>query len=139
MCALSDDTDTFVLLVRCVYWADIQLKVQMECWDGIPLDVGATCADLGLKCLLILGMHALSGFDTSSYPGGKGNITGLHTLLRGNFPEVVDVLDEVDATKADFLKAGNPLFLAMYGQKLRTSMESPRIKFFIKNKKKSQN
>ena len=48
---LSDDTDVFVLLVYWVYWADLQCKVQMERWDGTVLDINATCADLGPKCL----------------------------------------------------------------------------------------
>ena len=65
---LSDDTDVFVLLVYWVHRADIQGKVQMERWDGTILDINATSAHLGSKCLQLLGMHALSGCDTTSYP-----------------------------------------------------------------------
>ena len=55
---LSDDTDVFVLLVYWVYQAELQCKVQMERWDGTVLDINATCADLGPKCLQLLGVHA---------------------------------------------------------------------------------
>ena len=64
---LSDDTDVFVLLVYWVNPTDLQCKVQIERWDGSVLDINATCADLGQKCLQLLGMHALSGCDTTSY------------------------------------------------------------------------
>ena len=57
---LSDDTDVFVLLVYWVHRADQQCKVQMERWDGTILDIKATSAHLGSKCLQLLGMHALS-------------------------------------------------------------------------------
>ena len=64
---LSDDTDMFVLLVYWVYRADLELlyKVQME---RTVLYINATSVDLGPKCLQLLGMHALSGCNTTSYP-----------------------------------------------------------------------
>ena len=67
---LSDDTDMFVLLVYWVYRADLELlcKLQMERWERTVLYINATCVDLGPKCLQLLGMHALSGCDTTSYP-----------------------------------------------------------------------
>ena len=65
---VSNDTDVFILLVHWVYKASILSKVQMERWDGMILDINATCANLGPKCLQLLGMHALSGCDTTSYP-----------------------------------------------------------------------
>ena len=89
---LSDDTDVFVLLVYWVHRADLQCKVQMERWDGTILDINATSAHLGSKCLQLLGMHALSGCDTTSYPYGKGKISALNTLLSGDFPGLADVL-----------------------------------------------
>ena len=80
---LSDDTDVFVLLVYWVYQTDLELlcKVQMEQWDGTVLNINATCADLGPKCLQLLGVHALSRCDMTSYPYGKGKISTLNTLL----------------------------------------------------------
>ena len=46
---LSDDTDIFVLLVYWTWRCGLQdrLAVQMEKWDGVVLDVNATCATWG--------------------------------------------------------------------------------------------
>ena len=74
---VSDDTDVFVLLVYWVYLKHLDSNVQVERWDGTVLDINATCANLGPKCLQLLGMHALSGRDTTSYPFGKGKATAL--------------------------------------------------------------
>ena len=40
---------------------------------------------VGPKCLQLLGMHALSGCDTTSYLYGKGKIGALNTLLLPRF------------------------------------------------------
>ena len=55
-----------------------------------------------------LGMHALSGCDTSSYPYGKGKISALNTLLAQDFPGLADVLGEVGTTQADLIEAAKP-------------------------------
>ena len=47
ICILSDDANSFVLLVYWVNWTDMQCKVQMEGWDRSVLDFNATCAGLG--------------------------------------------------------------------------------------------
>jgi hypothetical protein len=132
---LSDDTDVFILLVYWVYRMQLQCKVQMERWDGTVLDIKATCADLGQKCLQLLGMHALSGCDTTSYPYGKGKIGALNTLLAGDFPGLADVLGEVGITRTDLMEATKPFFVALYGQPPGTSMESARFILFTKKKK----
>ena len=64
---LSDDSDVFVLLVYWTWRYDLQVRVsvQMEKWDGVVLDINATCANLGdTVCSQLLGAHALSGCDT---------------------------------------------------------------------------
>ena len=131
---LSDDTDVFALLVYWVYRADLELlcKVQMERWDGTVLNINATCADLGPKCLQLLGMHALSGCDTRH---GKGKISALNTLLAQDFPGLADVLGEVGTTQADLIEAAKPFFAALYRQLPGTTMESARFKLFTKKKK----
>ncbi len=133
---LSDDTDIFVLLVYWVYQADLELlcKVQMERWDGTVLNINATCANLGPKCLQLLGMHALSGCDTTSYPYGKRKITALNTLLAHDFPGLADVLGEVGTTHANVMEAAKPFFSALYRQLPGTLMESARFKLFTKKK-----
>ena len=108
---LSDDTDVFVLLVYWVHRADLQCKVQMEQWDGTILDINATSAHLGSKCLQLLGMHALSGCDATSYPYGKGKISALNTLLSGDFPGLADVLGEVDTPLASLMDGAKPLLV----------------------------
>ena len=46
---LSDDSDIFVLLVYWTWRYDLQVRVavQMEKWDGVVLDINATCSNLG--------------------------------------------------------------------------------------------
>lgn len=65
---ISDDTDVFVLLVYWTWKANVMADIQMQKWDGSVLDIQSTAAALGTKCDGILGMHALSGFDTVSSP-----------------------------------------------------------------------
>jgi len=132
---LSDDTDVFVLLVYWVYRAQLECKVQMERWDGTVLEINATCANLGPKCLQLLGMHALSGCDTTSYAFGKGKVTALKTLLAGHFSGLADVLGEVGNSEAYLMEAAIPFILALYGQLPGTSMESARFMLFTKKKK----
>ena len=71
ICILSGDTDVFVLLA---YWTSrirVAANILMEKWNGDVLDVSKTIAHLGSrKCSQLLGLHALSGCDTVSYPFG---------------------------------------------------------------------
>ena len=90
-------------------------NVQIERWDGTVLDINATCADLGPQCLQLLGMHAISRWDTTSYPYGKGKFSTLKTMLDGDFPGLDDVLGEVGATHDDLLKTATTFSLALYG------------------------
>ena len=91
---LSEDTDVFVLLV---YWckkADVSCAVQMERWNGSVLDINATVTALGDKCKGLLGMHALSGCDTVSYPNGRGKVSALRVLTQTDIDERDSVLGE---------------------------------------------
>ena len=80
---LSDNTDVFVLMVFWVWKMQQHSRccVQMECWNGVVIDINATCMQLGSKCLQLLGMHALSGCDTVSYPFNKGKVSTLNLSL----------------------------------------------------------
>ena len=131
---LSDDTDVFVLLVYWVHRANLLSKVQLERWDGSVLDINATCANLGQKCLQLLGMHALSGCDTTSYPYGKGKVTALNTMISGNYQGLATVGD-VGTTQAELMTAAMSFFIALYGQPQGTSMEAARFALFAKKKK----
>lgn len=115
---LSDDTDVLVLLI---YWVwKMQLhsccKIQMESWNGVVININATYFQLGSNCLQLLGMHAISGRDTVSYPFNKGKISALNALKAGDFPGLFDVIGEEDATNVDLLDTGHQFFAAMYGQ-----------------------
>ena len=72
-------------------------------------------------------MHAFSGCDTTSYPYGKGKATALRTLLSGNFPGLVSVVGEVDATQTELVEAVKPFVTALYSQDPGTSMKQPGL------------
>ena len=95
---LSDDTDVFVLLV---YWTSrmrVAAKIQMEKWNEDVLDINETVRRLGpSKCSQLLGIHALSGCDTVSYPFGKGKLSALK-LLERDLPGLDQVLGQPGAT-----------------------------------------
>ncbi len=97
---LSDDTDIFVLLVYWAWKANVKSAVQMK-WDDIILDINATVRTLSDKCQGLLGMHALSGCDTVSYPCGKGKVSALKVLQESTMPGLYTVLGEPDATHRD--------------------------------------
>ena len=61
---LTDDTDVFVLLICWVWKMQLHSAVLMERWNGVVIDINATCLLLGSKCLQLPGMHAISGCDT---------------------------------------------------------------------------
>ena len=44
---LTDDTDVFVLLVYWVWKMQLHSAVQMERWNGVVIDINATCLLLG--------------------------------------------------------------------------------------------
>ena len=126
---LSDDTDVFVLLVYWVHRAGLQCKVQMERWDGTVLDINATCADLGKKCLQLLGVHALSGCDTVSYPYGKGKISTLNILETSQHE-----LGEVEASHTDLMKVAQTYFCALYHQPSGTQWKMLVSNYLLRRK-----
>ena len=132
---LSDDTDVFVLPIYWVFRRQLKCKIQMERWDRTVLDINATCTNLGPKCLQLLGMHALSGCDTTSYPFGKGKATALKTWLVGDCHGLANVLGEVGATTEDLIEAAGSYFIALYGQSPGTSLQSACFQLFASKKK----
>ena len=65
------------------YGSQDKLVVQMENWNGVVLDINATCASLGQAlCSQLLGAHALIGCDTVLFPFGKGKISKRRQLPR---------------------------------------------------------
>ena len=53
---ILSDTDVGVLLVYWVWKMQLSCSAQMGRWNGVVLNLNATCTELGPKCLL--GMHA---------------------------------------------------------------------------------
>ena len=56
------------------------------------------------KSLQLLGMHALTGCDGTSYPYARGKVNALKTILTGDFSDLDDVLGEEGVTQADLMK-----------------------------------
>ena len=117
-----DDTDVFVLLVFWMWRNQLvdTCQMQIERWDGTVPDINQTCIKLGSKCLQLLGMHALTGWDTTSFPFNKGKVSALSAIEAGDFPGLFHVLGEEDAMRWDLLEVGLSFFCALYGQKQGT-------------------
>ena len=133
---LCDDTDVFVLLVFWVWRNQLVdvCQMQMERWDRTVLDINQTCTKLGSKCLQLLGMYALTGCETTSFPFNKGKLSALIVLEAGYFPGLFHVLGEEGATQWDLLEVGLSFFYALYGQKPGTPMEDARYNLYTKTK-----
>ncbi|KAK2159104.1 hypothetical protein NP493_1749g00061 [Ridgeia piscesae] len=132
---LSDDIDVFVLLV---YWTSrmrVVAKIQKEKWNGDVLDINETVQRLGpRKCSQLLGIHALSGCDTGSYPFGKGKKSALK-LLEIDIPDLDQVLGQPGATHAQLQEAAYTFFLPLNGQKGCTTMNDARAHSYRCHKK----
>ena len=133
---LSDDTDVFVLLVYWVWKAQLSCSVQMKPWDGSIIDMNATCNELGPKCLKLLGMHALSGCDTVSYPFNKSKVAALNVLKAGNFPNVFDTLGEEGVSLDSVRETGRQFFAALHGQPSTVTMNEDRRRIYTRKKRK---
>ena len=133
---LSGDTDVFVILIFWVRKLSIKALVQMRKWDGTVLNINDIVAALGDRSLQLLGMHAVTGCDTVSYPSNKVKLTPLSKLREGNFPELYSVVGEETATLEDLLKTGQTFFAALYGQSKCTSLNVVRYMIYTKKKGK---
>ena len=75
-------------------------KIQMEKWNSDVLDINESVQQLDpRKCSQLLGIHALSGCDTVSYPFGKAKKSALK-LLEIDIPGLDQVLSQPGATHA---------------------------------------
>ena len=132
---LSDDTDVFVLLV---YWTSrmqVSAKIEMEKWKGNILDINETVRRLGpRKCSQLLGVHALSGCDTVSYPFGKGKLSALK-VLETDMPALDQVLGQPSIARVQLQKTACCFFLSLYCQKSCTTMNDARVHFYRSRKK----
>ena len=104
-------------------------------WDGTVLNINKTCKTLGEKSLQVLGMHALSGCDTSSYTCGKGKASSINALSKTDLTELDTVLGNPSATHAAIMECARKFFAVFFGFELTISMEDARLNMFLKNKK----
>ena len=88
----------------------------MEKWDGTVLDINSTVERLGDCCGTLLGLHAMSGCDTVSYPYVKGKASALDILQDSSIAGLDKTLGEKNATENSLKKIGTSFFLALYGQ-----------------------
>ena len=133
---LSDDTDVFILLVYWVWKTGMDMIVQMQKWNGIVLNINNTVINLGNKCQNILGVHALSGCDTVSYPFGKGKKSAFKILKNYELPNM-DKMGEVDATNDEIFAASKHFFLKLYGQENAKDLNQARYNIYKKRKNKA--
>ena len=84
--------------------------MQFEKWGHTVLDVNATVAALGAKCQDLLGMYALSGCDTVSFPRGKGKLTALKVIQNNDIAGLDTVPEREDATLDQIKKTAEEFF-----------------------------
>ena len=107
----------------------------MEKWTGDVLDVSKTIEQLGpRKCSQLIGIHALSGCDTVSYPFGKGK-TLAHKLLEIGITYIDKVLGQPGAIHAQLKDTADSFFPPPYEQNSCTAMSDARDRFFRGRKK----
>ena len=94
---ISDDTDVFVLLIFWVWRLQMTTPMQLDRWCGAILNINESSSFLGAKSLHLLGMHALSGCDTVSYPFGLGKATTLNVLKSADNSGLYTVFGEQSA------------------------------------------
>ena len=78
---MDDDVDIFVLLVYFIWYYEPLAYISMRNYNGKIIDITATAAKLGNKCLDLLPVHALSECDTVTYPYGKGKVSAVNLTL----------------------------------------------------------
>lgn len=107
----------------------------MEKWNGDVLNINKTVEQLGpRKCSQIIGMHALSGCDTVSYPFGEGKQSALK-VLESDIPCLDEILGQPNVTNAQLFETARTFSLELYGQKNCASMNEARSHLYRCRKK----
>ena len=71
---------------------------------------------LGDKCDQLLGMHALSGYDTVSYPYDNGKQSTVKVLVNNDIDDLQYVLGEPHISQGQPKATAGSFFLPIYGQ-----------------------
>ena len=90
----------------------------------------AVAGAIGPTSLQLLGMHAVTGCDTVSYPFKKGKLTALSKLQQGDFPELYSIVGEETATHENLMITGQNFFAALYGQPNCSSINTARYMIY---------
>ena len=114
-----------------MYKADITSAVQMGKWRGKVLSINAICKMLGSKSLQLLGMHFLTGSDTTSYFQRKGKPSDLKTLLKGDFEGLDTALGEFGASHSDLIAVREAFVCTLYGFPIGTSVAEARHQLYV--------
>ena len=80
--------------------------------DGRIISINASAKKLGGKCSQLIGLHAISGCDTVSYPFGKGKVSALTVLQKGNVDLTQFGLASADV--ANVIEDGHKFFFKWY-------------------------
>ena len=129
---ISDDTDVFVLLIYWVWRLQMTARVQLDRWCGAILNVNESSSLLGAISLQLLGMHALSGCDTVSYPFGHGKATVLKVLKSADHSGLYTVFGEQSANHQQLLETGHKFICSLYGVAAGETMTSARYALYTK-------
>jgi hypothetical protein len=129
---LADDTDIFVLLVYFVWYHKPAARVSMKKYNGKVIDINATAYKLGDKSFDLIGVHALSGCDTVSYPFGKGKVSAVNLMLKLDLK--LQVFAEPGAESDEWMTAGMNFLSYLYSAKTVESLSTLRFAIFSKKK-----
>lgn len=97
--------------------------------DSFVTNINLTEEHLGEDCRSILAMHALSGFDTTSYPVGEGKVSALKamTVIPGDF---LHFIGEEGVTDLQITEAVRVFFLALYKHRKSASLYVARYDLY---------
>ena len=119
----------------CTGHQECELSPRFKWKSGMAMDINETFQRLGpRKCSQLLGIHALSGCDTVSYPFGKGQKSALN-LLEIDIPGLDQVLGQPGATHAQLQETAYTFFLPLYGEKGCTTINDVRAHSYRCHKK----
>ena len=131
----ADDTDIFALLVHfCWKWQLLDtISITMKKMNGKLININEVCRKLGPKCIEVLGLHALTGCDTTSYPYGKGKVSALN-ILKNHDSIGLQIIGDPLACQEEVLAVGRQFFCYLYGSPTNTCMNELCYKVFSSKK-----
>ena len=129
---ISDNTDVFVLLIFWVWRLQMTAGVQLNRWCGVIFSINEISSFLGAKSHQVLGMHALSGCDTVSYPFGHGKAIALKVLKSADHSGLYTVFGEQSADHQHLLETGRKFICSLYGFATGNSMVFARYALYTK-------